>query len=161
MEITFFLTGIVFLGVNYSLLTLYVKKWCVHRQRNQYLSFDQFQMIFLQGKPVFQQNRLRKLVSDLRPIEMLTEEIAVEVTRVVGVSPALWYFRYIASICLTPHKRLWCIWCSCGTVALMVLGQFSDICGLWSANIRKLAKDNKGYGSAAISGGTTRSQTMI
>jgi hypothetical protein len=34
----------------------------------------------------------------------------------------------------------------------MVLGQFSDICGLWSANIRKLAKDNKGYGSAAISG---------
>jgi hypothetical protein len=33
----------------------------------------------------------------------------------------------------------------------MVLGQFSDICGLWSANIRKLAKDNKGYGSAAIS----------
>ena len=54
-----------------------------------------------------------------------------------------------------------CIWCSCGTVALMVLGQSSDICGLWSANIRKLAKDNKGYGSAAISGGTTRSQTMI
>jgi energy-converting hydrogenase Eha subunit G len=92
---------------------------------------------------------------------MLTEEIAVEVTRVVGVSPALWYFRYIASIFLTPHKRLLCIWCSCGTVALMVLGQFSDICGLWSANIRKLAKDNKGYGSAAISGGTTRSQTMI
>ena len=57
---------------------------------------------------------------------------------------------------------------SCGTVALMVLGQFSDICGYggnrspygpwpvfwylriwWSANIRKLAKDHKGYGSAA------------
>ena len=31
----------------------------------------------------------------------------------------------------------------------MVLGQFSDIC-LWSANIRKLAKDHKGYGSAAM-----------
>jgi hypothetical protein len=29
----------------------------------------------------------------------------------------------------------------------MVLGQFSDICG--PANIRKLAKDHKGYGSAA------------
>jgi hypothetical protein len=42
---------------------------------------------------------------------------------------------------------------SCGTVALMVLGQFSDICGpmynVWSAYIRKLAKDHKGYGSAA------------
>jgi hypothetical protein len=37
----------------------------------------------------------------------LTEEIAVEVTGVVGVSPALWYFRYIASICLTLHMRLW------------------------------------------------------
>ena len=36
---------------------------------------------------------------------------------------------------------------SCGTVALMVLGQFSDI---WSANIRKLAKDHKSYGSAAM-----------
>jgi hypothetical protein len=32
---------------------------------------------------------------------MLTGEIAVEVTGVVGVSPALWYFRYIASIFLT------------------------------------------------------------
>jgi hypothetical protein len=41
---------------------------------------------------------------------MLTEEIAVEVTRVVGVSPALWYFRYIASIFLTPHKRLDFVW---------------------------------------------------
>jgi len=33
---------------------------------------------------------------------------------------------------------------NCGTVALMALGQFSDICGPWtigSANIRKLAKD--------------------
>jgi hypothetical protein len=29
------------------------------------------------------------------------------VTGVVGVSPALWYFRYIASIFLTLHKRLW------------------------------------------------------
>ena len=27
-----------------ELLTLYVKKWCVHRHRNQYLSFDQFQI---------------------------------------------------------------------------------------------------------------------
>jgi hypothetical protein len=36
----------------------------------------------------------------------------------------------------------------------MVLGQFSDICGPYivhrSANIRKLAKDHEGYGSAAI-----------
>jgi hypothetical protein len=31
----------------------------------------------------------------------------------------------------------------------MVLGQFSDICGP-SANIIKLAKGHKGYGSAAI-----------
>ena len=36
----------------------------------------------------------------------MTGEIAVEVTGVVGVSPALWYFRYIASIFLTLHKRL-------------------------------------------------------
>ena len=36
---------------------------------------------------------------------------------------------------------------SCGTVALMVLGQFSDI--YRSANVRKLAKDHKGYGFAA------------
>ena len=35
---------------------------------------------------------------------------------------------------------------SCGTVALMVLGQFSDICGPY---IRKLAKNHKSYGSAA------------
>ena len=48
-----------------------------------------------------------KLVSDLCPIDILTGEIAVEVTGVVGVSPALWYFRYIASIFLTLHKRLW------------------------------------------------------
>jgi hypothetical protein len=40
---------------------------------------------------------IRKLVSDLCPIAILTEEIAVEMTEVVGVSPALWYFRYIAS----------------------------------------------------------------
>jgi hypothetical protein len=50
---------------------------------------------------------LRKLVSDLRPIDILTGEIAIEVTGVVGVSPALWYFRYIASIFFTLHKRLW------------------------------------------------------
>jgi hypothetical protein len=50
---------------------------------------------------------LRKLVSDLRPIDILIGEIAVEVTGVVGVSPFLWYFRYIASIFLTLHKRLW------------------------------------------------------
>ena len=44
----------------------------------------------------------------------------------------------------------------CGPVGLMVLGQFSDICGPqisenWprTANIRKLAQDHKGYGSAA------------
>ena len=36
-------------------------------------------------------------------MSILTGEIAVEVTGVVGVSPALWYFRYIhvVSICLT------------------------------------------------------------
>ena len=28
-------------------------------------------------------------------------------TGVVGASPALWYFRYIASIFFTLHKRLW------------------------------------------------------
>ena len=44
---------------------------------------------------------LCKLVNDLCPIAILTEEIAVEVTEVVGVSSALWYFRYIASIFLT------------------------------------------------------------
>jgi hypothetical protein len=38
---------------------------------------------------------------DLRPIDILTGEIAIEVTGVVGVSPALRYFRYIASIFLT------------------------------------------------------------
>jgi hypothetical protein len=43
---------------------------------------------------------------DFRPIDILIEEIAIEVTGVVGVSPALWYFRYIASILLTLHKRL-------------------------------------------------------
>jgi hypothetical protein len=53
---------------------------------------------------------LRKLVSDLRPIDILTGEIEVEVTGVVGVSPALWYFRNIASICLTLHKRLCLDW---------------------------------------------------
>jgi hypothetical protein len=43
----------------------------------------------------------------LCPIDILTGEIAVEVRGVVGVSPALWYFRYIANIFLTLHKRLW------------------------------------------------------
>ena len=52
---------------------------------------------------------LCKLVSDLCPIDILTGEIAVKVTGVVGVSPALCYFRYIASIFLTLHKRLWVI----------------------------------------------------
>ena len=47
--------------------------------------------------------------SDLRPIDILTEEIAIEVTGVVGVGPALWYFRYIASIFLTLYKRLWSV----------------------------------------------------
>jgi hypothetical protein len=42
-----------------------------------------------------------------RPIDILTREIAIEVTGVVGASPALWYFRYIASIFLTLHKHLW------------------------------------------------------
>ena len=45
-------------------------------------------------------------MSDLRPIDILTGEIAIEVTGVVGASPALWYFRYIATIFLTIHKRL-------------------------------------------------------
>ena len=43
----------------------------------------------------------------MRPIDILTGEIAIEVTGVVGVSPALWYFRYIASIFVTLHKRPW------------------------------------------------------
>ena len=50
---------------------------------------------------------LCKLVSDLHPISILTGEIAGEVTGVVGASPALWYFRYIASIFSTLHTRLW------------------------------------------------------
>ena len=49
---------------------------------------------------------LCKLVNDLCPIDILTGEIVVEVTGVVGVSPALWYFRYIASIFFTLHKCL-------------------------------------------------------
>ena len=53
---------------------------------------------------------LRKLVSDLRPIDILTGEIAIEVTGVVEVSPALWYFRYIVSIFLTLHKCLCYNW---------------------------------------------------
>jgi hypothetical protein len=41
------------------------------------------------------------MTSDLHPIDILAGEIAIEVRAVVGVSPALWYFRYIASIFLT------------------------------------------------------------
>jgi hypothetical protein len=48
--------------------------------------------------------------------------------------------------------------CSCGTVALMVLGQFSDICG---PNIRKLAKGHKGYGSAARADDTGRCHLIL
>ena len=58
--------------------------------------------VFLEEKII----SLRKLVSDLRPIDILTGEIAIEVTGVVGVSAALWYFRYIVSIFLTFHKCL-------------------------------------------------------
>ena len=43
------------------------------------------------------------------------------------------------------RMSLFCHTASCGTVTLMVLGQFL----IWSANIRKLAKDHKGYGSTA------------
>jgi hypothetical protein len=46
-------------------------------------------------------------IYNLRPFDILTGEIPVEVTGVVGVSAALWYFRYIASIFLILHKRLW------------------------------------------------------
>jgi hypothetical protein len=58
---------------------------------------------------------LCKLVSDLCPIDILTGEIAVEVIGVVGVNPALCYFRYIASIFLTLHK------CLCLTQACLSL----------------------------------------
>jgi hypothetical protein len=51
--------------------------------------------------------RFENLKKGHRPIYILTAEIAVEVTGVVGVSPAFWYFRYIASIFLTLHKHLW------------------------------------------------------
>ena len=40
--------------------------------------------IFLEGKSLLKS----KLVGDLRPIDILTGEIAVEVTGVAGVSPA-------------------------------------------------------------------------
>ena len=43
----------------------------------------------------------------IKPENDRKAEIAIEVTGVVGVSPALWYFRYIASIFLILHKRLW------------------------------------------------------
>ena len=39
--------------------------------------------VFLEEKNI----SLRKLVSELRPIDILTGEIAIEVTGVVGVSP--------------------------------------------------------------------------
>jgi hypothetical protein len=43
----------------------------------------------------------------------------------------------------------YCVQCSCGTVALY--GPWSVFLYLRSANIRKLTKDHKGYGSAATS----------
>jgi hypothetical protein len=85
------------------------------------------EMILLQGKPVFyiflpstlpywqiilrfcwqwtpkrQQSESRSRATYFR----LSVVLGFEVTGVVGVSPALWYFRYIASIFLTLHKRL-------------------------------------------------------
>jgi hypothetical protein len=39
------------------------------------------------------------------------------------------------------EKSVGTFFSSCGTVALMVLGHFSDICGPCSTNIRKLAKN--------------------
>ena len=61
------------------------------------------------------------------------------------------HLRRVESISGTVAK-LTCIFRdSCGTVALMILGQLSDICGPTRsrfANIRKLTKDHKGYGSA-------------
>jgi hypothetical protein len=78
---------------------------------------------------------LRKLVSDLCPIDILTGEIADQVTGVVGVSPALWYFRYIASIFLTLHKRL------CSTLRLKYVS-LQYICTLEiNYNIRKMSMD--------------------
>jgi hypothetical protein len=62
------------------------------------------------------------------------------------------HLRRVESISGTVAK-LTCIFRdSCGTVALMILGQLSDICGPTRsrfANIRKLTKDHKAYGSAA------------
>jgi hypothetical protein len=46
------------------------------------------------------------------------------------------YLSFVVKACIKVTLKN-----SCGTVALMVLA--------WSANIRKLAKDHKGYGSAA------------
>ena len=65
-------------------------------------------------------------MSDLRPIDILTVEIAIEVTGVVGVSPALWYFRYIASIFLTLHKRL-CFMCSLHVIHGVGSNQFLSV----------------------------------
>jgi hypothetical protein len=69
----------------------------------------------------------------------LTGEIAIEVTGVVGVSPALWYFRYIASIFLTLHKRLWAVWSqtkmSTDELHLQVFAQKHDCVGLSRCNI--------------------------
>ena len=52
--------------------------------------------------PNFDEALLYTLVRNMTLIfDILTEEIAVEVTGVVGVSPTLWYFRYRASIFLS------------------------------------------------------------
>jgi hypothetical protein len=53
----------------------------------------------------FQIISLHKLVSDLHPIDILTGKIEIEVTGVVGVSPALWYFRYIASMVIPTSNQ--------------------------------------------------------
>ena len=66
-------------------------------------------------------------MSDLRPIDILTGEIAVEVTGVVGVSPALWYFRSIAS-----NFRLYTSACvACRPLASIITGQFlNKLCNI-------------------------------
>jgi hypothetical protein len=51
---------------------------------------------------------------------MLTGEIAVEVTGVVGVSPALWYFRHIASIDYTSACAGTCEVIFCEHILLLV-----------------------------------------
>jgi hypothetical protein len=68
-------------------------------------------------------------------------------------------FRYIPSILLTTqapvdtHKDRCIPYSNSFIYLLFILFLFPSV--------RKLVKDHKGYGSAAISGGTTRSQTMI